>query len=120
RPLSMSAIRPARHRSRRAVLQLSLGALVAMPLAVACGPASPTAPAAQPDARPTTAPAAPAAAPKPPPASGQAEAAKLAAGGQAEPKAPAFNKAKLDGKLSVVQSRDFHPDHNTFVEQKIR
>ena len=37
-----------------------------------------------------------------------------------EPKAPAFNQAKITGKLAVVQSRDFHPDHNTFVEQKIR
>ena len=26
----------------------------------------------------------------------------------------------INGKLSVVQSRDFHPDHNTFVEQKIK
>ncbi len=121
RPLSVSAIQPARHLSRRAVLQIGLGALVAMPLAVACGPASPTAPASQPDAKPATAPAAPAAAAKPAPASGQAEAAKpAAAGALPEPKAPAFNKARLDGKLSVVQSRDFHPDHNTFVEQKIR
>src|SRR6266536_326959 len=77
--------------------------------------------AIQPDAKPATAPAAPAAAAKPAPASGQAEAAKpAAAGALPEPKAPAFNKARLDGKLSVVQSRDFHPDHNTFVEQKIR
>ncbi len=38
----------------------------------------------------------------------------------AEPKAPAFNKATITGKLTVVQSRDFHPDHNTLVEKKIR
>ena len=38
--------------------------------------------------------------------------------GRAEPH---FNPAKITrGKLAVVQSRDFHPDHNTFVEQKIR
>src|SRR5581483_6389759 len=114
---------PARQLSRRTVLRLGLGALAAMPLAVACGPTSPAAPVSQPDAKPTTAPAAPAAAPKSTEGSSQSatsSAAKPAAAGAAEPKAPAFTKAKVNGKLSVVQSRDFHPDHNTFVEQKIR
>jgi multiple sugar transport system substrate-binding protein len=118
---------------RRAILQLGLGALAAIPLAAACS--QPSTPAAKPaPAKPTEAPkpteaAKPAteakpAAPAKPAESKPAEAAKpaapAAAGAKPEPKAPAFNAAKISGKLSVVQSRDFHPDHNTFVEKKIR
>jgi len=38
----------------------------------------------------------------------------------AEPKAPAFTKAKINGKLTVIQALDFHPDHNKVVEAKIK
>jgi len=118
-----------RRLTRRTAILMGLGTLAAMPLATACGqpsttekpaaePAKPAAPAA------TVAPAAPAAAPKPTeapkPAAPAAATKPAAAGGRPEPKAPAFNQAKITGKLAVVQSRDFHPDHNTFVEQKIR
>src|SRR5205085_1867889 len=115
RRLSPSSVRPSsilssRRLSRRAALQWGLGTLVAIPLATACGQSAPVAP--------TSAPAAP---PKPAEAANPgAPAAAPAASGRAEPKAPAFNKAKVNGKLSVVQSRDFHPDHNTLVEQKIK
>lgn len=34
--------------------------------------------------------------------------------------APAASKAKINGKLAVVQSRDFHPDHNALIEAKIK
>jgi multiple sugar transport system substrate-binding protein len=129
---------------RRAILQLGLGALAAIPLAVACGqpstpaapakpaePAKPAAPAATAKPAEAAKPAAPAAAAAPTAATKPAEAAKPAAaakpdakpgaaGARPEPKAPAFTKANINGKLSVVQSRDFHPDHNTFVESKIR
>src|SRR5687768_2733758 len=138
---------PPRRLPRRTILQLGLGALAAIPLVVACGqPSTPAKPAAEP-AKPaapaaTTAPAAPAAAAKPTeaakpaapaaaaPTAAPAAAAKPAeapkpaaaapASGKPEPKAPVFQPAKITGKLSVVQSRDFHPDHNTFVEKKIR
>jgi multiple sugar transport system substrate-binding protein len=130
-----------RRLSRRGVLRLGLAAMATLPLAAACGgqqqaaPAAPakpteapkpTAAAAKPteaakpaaDAKPTAAPAAtsaPAAAAKP------TEAAKpTAAGAIAEPKAPAFNKARINGKLTVIQALDFHPDHNKLVENKIR
>src|SRR5687768_4112251 len=114
--------------TRRTLVLTGLGALAAMPLAAACGQPSTTAkPAADPAA--TTAPAAPAAAAKPteaPKPAAPAAAAKpdakpaaaAPAGGRPEPKAPAFQAAKITGKLAVVQSRDFHPDHNTFVEKK--
>jgi len=138
RSLSLSHVTGSRRFSRRAVLQIGLGALATIPLATACSQPSSPAPAAKPaepakpaEAAKPAAPAAPAAAAKPteaPKPTAPAAAAKpaeapkpaAAAGGIPEPKAPAFNKAKVDGKLSVVQSRDFHPDHNTFVEQKIR
>ena len=121
-----------RRLARRTILQLGLGALAALPLAAACSqpstpapkpaaPAATSAPAAPAAAAPTTAPAAapakPAEAAKP---AATAAAAAAAAGARPEPKAPAFNKAAISGKLTVVQSRDFHPDHNTFVEKKIR
>ncbi|MCC7371853.1 MAG: hypothetical protein IT306_25780 [Chloroflexi bacterium] len=135
-----------RRLARRTILQLGLGALASLPLAAACSqpstpaakpaaPAATTAPAAPAAAKPTEAPkpaeaakpAAPAAAAPttaPAAAAKPAEAAKPAAaaptGGRPEPKAPSFNQLKINGKLSVVQSRDFHPDHNTFVEKKIR
>jgi multiple sugar transport system substrate-binding protein len=124
---------PPRRLPRRTILQLGLGALVAMPLAAACGQASTPAPAkpaetakpaeaakpaAPAAAAPTAAPAA--AAPTAAPAAAAKPAAPAAPAAIPEPKAPTFQPAKITGKLSVVQSRDFHPDHNTFVEQKIK
>ena len=132
--------------SRRVVLRTGLGALAALPLLAACGGQQPSAPAPKADAKPTeapkpaapaatTAPAAPAAAAKPTEAPKPAapaattapvaatkptEAAKPATAAIAEPKAPAFNKAKINGKLTVIQALDFHPDHNKLVEDKIR
>jgi len=32
----------------------------------------------------------------------------------------AVSSAKIDGKFTVVQARDFHPDHNALIEAKIR
>jgi multiple sugar transport system substrate-binding protein len=100
--------------TRRAVLRFGL-LIAAVPLAAACGQPAPPAPTAAPAAKPTEAakPAAPAAAASP--AAGAPTLAQIP-----EPKAPSFNQAAINGKLTVVQSRDFHPDHNTFVEQKIR
>jgi len=123
--------------------------MAALPLAAACGggqqaapaaPAKPTeaakpaapaataapaAPAAA--AKPTEAakPAAPAAAPAatsaPAAAAKPADAAKPAAAtAMAEPKVPTFAKAPINGKLTIVQSRDFHPDHNALIEKKMK
>jgi multiple sugar transport system substrate-binding protein len=58
---------------------------------------------------PTTAPAPPAAA---------ATTAPAAAGPTTAP--AAVSSAKINGKFTVVQSRDFHPDHNALIEAKIR
>lgn len=105
-----------RRLTRRAVLRL--GAIVAaLPLAAACGgqPAAPAAPKTE--AKPTEAakPAAPAAATAAPKAEAKpTEAAKPAA------QAPAAPKTKISGRFVVVQTRDFHPDHNTFIEKKIK
>src|SRR5919197_907647 len=40
--------------------------------------------------------------------------------GAAPQAVPTFAKAKINGKLAVVQSRDFHPDHNALIEAKIK
>ena len=107
RPVSPAA----RRLTRRTVLRFGLRAVAALPLAAACG-GQQAAPAAAPktEAKPTEAPkpAAPAAQPA------ATTAAKPAA------QAPAVAKAKINGRLTVVQSRDFHPDHNAFIEQKIK
>jgi multiple sugar transport system substrate-binding protein len=89
--------------TRRFVLRYSFLGAAAMSIMAACQQ--------PPAAKPTSAPAAvattaPAAAAQPTSASAQA--------------APTFTKAKINGKLAVVQSRDFHPDHNTFIEAKIK
>jgi multiple sugar transport system substrate-binding protein len=89
----------------------------------AATPAPTTAPAAgAPAAAPTSAPAA---APTTAPAAA-ATAAPAAAGATVAPTAPAavavptFTKAKINGKLSVIQSRDFYAGHNAFIEAQIR
>ena len=97
--------------TRRAVLRLGLAAIAAAPLAAACGQqAAPAAPKAE--AKPTEA-AQPAAQPAAP-AAKTGETAKPAA------QAPAAPKAKINGKLSVIIDADFYPEHNAFIEQKIR
>jgi multiple sugar transport system substrate-binding protein len=105
--------------SRRAVLRFGLIA-AALPLAAACGQApAPTATTAP--AKPAAPPAAPAAAsPVSSPAASPAAAASPVASGAAIPPTPSFNKARIDGKLSVIIDADFYPEHNAFVEQKIR
>ncbi len=112
--------------------------MASLPILAACGgaapaakPATATAPAPA-AAKPTEAPkpavpaAAPAAAPASPAAAAGASpaaAAQAAAGtssGRTAPPAPTFNKAKINGKLAVIIDADFHPDHNVFIEKKIR
>jgi multiple sugar transport system substrate-binding protein len=123
-----------RRLSRRAVVRIGL-ALAALPLLAACGgqqqpapvaPAKPTeAPAA---AKPTEAakpadaakPAAPAATAAPAAAAKPAQAAPGASSGRTAPPAPDFKPVKIDGKLSVIIDADFHPDHNIFIEKKVR
>lgn len=115
-----------RRLSRRTILRYSFLSAAALTLAAACQQAAtPTpAPAAKPTEAPkpaaTTAPAAaakPTEAPKPAATTAPAAAAKPTTAPQA---APAVKKATINGKFTIVQSRDFHPDHNTFVENKIK
>jgi multiple sugar transport system substrate-binding protein len=87
--------------SRRSILRYSFLSAAAMTVVAACQSAATPAPTSAPAAAPTTAPAA-----KPT----SAPAAQ----------APAFNKAKINGKLTVVQARDFHPDHNAYIQSKIQ
>ena len=105
-----------RRLTRRDVLRYSFLSAAAVTVAAACGPSAATAP-------PTAAPAAPAANPTSAPAAATqapgAAAAPTQAGG-APQAAPTFTKAKINGKLAVVQSRDFHPDHNALIEAKIK
>ena len=106
-----------RRLTRRAVLRL--GAIVAaLPLAAACGgqPSAP-APAPKTEAKPTEAakPAAPAAATAAPKTEAKpGEAAKPAT------QAAGVPKAKIDGKLSVIIDADFYPEHNAFIERKVK
>jgi ABC-type glycerol-3-phosphate transport system substrate-binding protein len=107
-----------RRLTRRDVLRYSFLSAAAVTVAAACGPSAAPAPPTAAPAAPTTAPAAkptsaPAAATQP-----AAAAAPTQAG--APQAAPTFNKAKINGKLAVVQSRDFHPDHNALIEAKIK
>ncbi len=84
-------------------------------------PPAAAAPTSAPPAAPTTAP--PAAATTAPAA---ATVAPAAAGATPVPTLPApvavptFTKANINGKLSVVQSRDFYAGHNAFIEAQIR
>jgi multiple sugar transport system substrate-binding protein len=107
-----------------------------MGVAAACQQASTPAPTTAPAAAPTTAPAAkpttaPAAAATTAPAAGATTAPAAgattapAAGATTAPAAaaqaaPTFTKAAINGKLSVVQSKDFHPDHNALIEAKVK
>jgi len=112
---------------RRTLLRFSLLSVAAMGVTAACQSAATstptTAPAAAPPptpapaAKPTTAPAAAAPGATTPPA---AAGAPAGAAPKPAPQAPAFNKAKINGKLTVVQARDFHPDHNALIEAKIK
>ena len=124
-----------RRLSRRSLLRhgvtLGLGA-AALPILAACGnsqQAAPSKPAAAPTAtagaaaNPTSA-ANPVGAANPTAgAAGTAPTAQTAAGtssGRTTPPAPTFNKVKIDGKLSVIIDADFYPEHNAFIEQKVR
>jgi multiple sugar transport system substrate-binding protein len=108
------------------------------PTAAPAAPAATTAPAAA--AKPTDAPkpaeaakptaaaaATPAATTAPAAAAKPTDAAKPAAqaapgtsSGRAAPPSPEFKPVKIDGKLSVIIDADFHPDHNVFIEKKVR
>src|SRR5690348_1454367 len=131
--------------TRRRMLRFSLVSAAVTSVLAACQqastPAPTTAPAAAP--KPTTAPAAapttaptaaaaakpttaPAAAPTTAPTTAPAAAAtaKPAATGNfsGPPAAASLNlpKVNINGKLTVVQARDFHPDHNAFIEAQIK
>jgi multiple sugar transport system substrate-binding protein len=86
-----------RRLTRRTILRYSLLSVAAISVTAACQQAATPAP--------TAAPAAPAAGAKP------------TAAAQA---APAQSKVTINGKFTIVQSRDFHPDHNTYIENKIK
>ena len=114
---------------RRVILRYSILSAAALTVSAACQqaatPAPATAPAAAP--KPTTAPAAapttaPAAAAKPTTAPAAATTAPAAAAQPttAPQAAPAVSKVNINGKFVVVQSRDFHPDHNAMIEAKIK
>jgi multiple sugar transport system substrate-binding protein len=129
--------------SRRKLLRLGMAA-AALPILAACGSsqsAAPAKPAPASDAKPTEAPkptaaaAAPASSPAAAnpagspvaaasPAAGAAPSGSTAAAGAAStrpaPPAPTFQKVKINGKLSVIIDADFYPEHNAFIEKKVR
>src|SRR5262245_21392614 len=131
--------------SRRKLLRYTfIGAAVTSILA-ACQQAAAPAPTAAPAAKPTTAPAAaPTTAPTTAPAAAKPTTAPAAAPTTAATTAPAaakpttapaananfsgppaaasFNPSKvnINGKLTVVQARDFHPDHNAYIEAQVK
>jgi hypothetical protein len=118
---------PASRLTRRTVLRYSFLSAAAMSIVAACQQAATPAPTAAPAAKPTTAPAAapttaPAAAATAAPAAAKPTAAAAAAAttAPAAQAAPTFVAAKINGKLAIVQSRDFHPDHNALIEAKIK
>jgi multiple sugar transport system substrate-binding protein len=80
---------------------MGLVSVASLTLAVACQQPAPPSPTAAPAAPPTSPPA----------------AAKPTTGA---PAAPGFPKVRINGKFTVVQSRDFHPDHNAFIERTIK
>jgi multiple sugar transport system substrate-binding protein len=123
-----SPLRLAGRLSRRSLLQVGL-ATAALPVLAACGgqassPAPKTSEAPKPAATTAAAPAAassPAAAkPASSPAAGAGSQSAPAAAAKPAPAAPTFNKAKIDGKLSVIIDSDFYPEHNAFIEKKVR
>jgi len=132
-----------RNLSRRKMLRYTFVTAAVTSILAACQQAAAPAPTAAPAAKPTTAPAAapttapaaaattapaakpttaPAAAPTTAPAAG-ATAKPAATGNFSGPPAAAslnLPKANINGKLTVVQARDFHPDHNAFIEAQIK
>ena len=126
-----------RRLSRRSAVRMGL-AMAALPVLAACGAQQPSAPAAPPKpaeapkpvevAKPTEAPkpaataAAPAAAApaKPAEAAKPAQTAAGTSSGRTAPPAPEFKPVKINGKLSVIIDADFHPDHNVFIEKKVK
>jgi multiple sugar transport system substrate-binding protein len=115
---------PERLLTRRTVLRFGLVS-AAMSVAAACQQAAAPTPTSAPAAAPTTAPAAkpttaPAAAPTTAAAAAPTTAAAPTSAGAAPQAAPTFTKATINGKLAVVQSRDFHPDHNALIEAKVK
>jgi multiple sugar transport system substrate-binding protein len=115
---------PLRRMTRRSILRYSFLSAAALSVAAACQQAAGPAPTSAPAAAPTSAPAAkPTTAPAAAPTTAAAAAPTTAPAGAAKPAAqaaPTFTKAKINGKFQVVQSRDFHPDHNTLIEAKIK
>jgi multiple sugar transport system substrate-binding protein len=132
---------PEKRFSRRGILRYSFLTGAAMSVLAACQsaatPSPTTAPAAAaqpttpPAAAPTTAPAAaattaPAAAAKPTtaPAAGATTApattSNAAFSGPPTDASLNLSKVALNGKLTVVQARDFHPDHNAYIEAQIK
>jgi multiple sugar transport system substrate-binding protein len=99
--------------TRRTALRWSALSIASLGLAVACQQPAPTN-----TANPTAVPPAPA-----PPTAAAAQpttAAQTTGAGAAAQAGPSFPKAKINGKFTVVQSRDFHPDHNALIERKIK
>jgi multiple sugar transport system substrate-binding protein len=130
---------PERRLSRRGILRYSFLSGAALSILAACQsaatPAPTTAPAAPqpttpPAAAPTTAPAAAATTAPAKPTSAPAAAATTAPAAASNPNAAfsgppadaALNlpKVSISGKLTVVQARDFHPDHNAYIEAQIK
>ncbi len=132
-----------RRLTRRGVLRYSFVSAAVMSVVAACQSAATPSPTTAPAAAPTTAPAAkpttaPAAAPSSAPAAAPSSSpaaqpsAAAAAGATAKPAASAsfsgppraaslnLPKVNINGKLTVVQSRDFHPDHNAYIEAQIK
>src|SRR5438128_2150536 len=126
---SQASSTPVSRLTRRTVLRYSFLSAAAMSIVAACQQAATPAPTAAPAAaKPTTAPAAaapttaPAAAATTAPAAAKPTTAPAAAAATSAPAqaAPTFATAKINGKLQIVQSRDFHPDHNALIEAKIK
>jgi multiple sugar transport system substrate-binding protein len=103
------------------MLRYSFVSAAVMSVVAACQQAPAPAATAPPAAKPTSPPAAaPTTAPAAPAATAAGAAAKPTQAPAAAQAAPTFTKAKINGKLAVVQSRDFHPDHNALIEAKIK
>jgi len=115
-----------RRLTRRTILRYGFFSAAAITVSAACQSASAPSPTTPPAAAPTTPPAAtkpttaPAAAATTAPAAAATTPPAAAATPAAAQAAPTFAAAKINGKLAVVQSRDFHPDHNALIESKIK
>jgi multiple sugar transport system substrate-binding protein len=121
--------------SRRKMLRYTFISAAVTSILAACQQAAAPAPTTAPAAAPTTAPAAaattapaakpttaPAAAPTTAPAAGATTAPAANANFSGPPTAASLSlpKANINGKLTVVQARDFHPDHNAYIEAQIK